>query len=256
MYASSPLEKEIMEEQELNSREEVATQYPESQDQSQTNQEPEPQPQVEDRQDRNWREMRERQMELEKRLQQKDEMLEKFMQAQLNTQAPQPLPEPEEPDEEYIPKGRVKGIAQKAVQPLEAKIQALEAKLAQQEQHKYMNSLRSKYSDFDDVVNVETLELLEKKEPELAATIAETKDPYKMAIQSYKYIKALNLVEDLPSAKRSKEIQKKLDANSKTVQSPMAYDKRPMAQAFKTTAADQTRLYEEMMHYAGQATGL
>ena len=252
--------KEIMEEENLNSSQEFAPQESENHAQTQVNEHSEVQPQnAEDgHQDRNWREMRKRQQELEQRLRQKEEMLEKFMSAQLESQTRQSevVEEPEEPDDEYISAGKVKGIARKSVQPLEAKIQALEARLAQQDQQKHMSSLRSKYSDFDDVVNVETLELLEIKEPELASAIAESKDPYKMAVQSYKYIKALNLVEELPNAKRSKEIKQKLDSNSKTVQSPMAYDKRPMAQAFKTTAADQKKIYEEMMFYASQATGL
>jgi hypothetical protein len=102
---------------------------------------------------------------------------------------------------------------------------------------------------------VETLELLETKDPELAETIAQLKDPYKMGIQSYKYIKALGLQNELPTARRHKEIEKKLEKNAKSVQTPMAYDKRPIAQAFKATEADKRRLYEEMMQYAQQSSG-
>ena len=246
-----------MDEHELNnSQEGVVTQdhevsyEPENQEPSPVNQE--------DVQEKNWREMRQRQKELEQRLRQKEEMLEKFMSAQLDSQArqtPAQVVEADDPDDEYIPAGKVKGIARKTVQPLEDKIKALENQLAQQQQEKYMSSLRHKYSDFDDIVNVDTLELLEQKEPELAATIAEIRDPYKMAIQSYKYIKALNLSDEVPNARRSKEVKKKLEQNAKTVQSPLAYDKRPMAQAFKASEADRQRLYEEMMGYASQATG-
>lgn len=247
-----------MDEQEQDSVSEFATQNLEAQDQQSHDNEAQVQAQqeVESRQERNWREMRKRQEELENRLRQKDEMLEKLMHAQLSSQTTKPEPEPEDPDEEYIPAGRVKGIARRTVQPLEQKIQELEQKIAQQEQQKYINNLKSKYSDFDDIVNQETLELLETREPELAAAIAETKDPNKMAIQAYKYIKALNLAEQVPTARRSKEVTKRLEENNKTVQTPMAYDKRPMAQAFKITEAKRNELYEEMMRYAGQATGL
>jgi hypothetical protein len=206
-------------------------------------------------QEKNWRAMRQRQKEMEYELKQKNEMLDKLLQAQ-KPQAVQEVVEPDEPDEEFVPAGKVKGIARKTVKPLEQKIQALEEKLAQQEQQKLIQTLRSSYSDFDDVVNVETLELLEKQEPELAATIAQLKDPYKMGLQSYKYIKALNLAEQLPDARRKKEVIQKMEKNAKAVQSPQAYDKRPMAQAFKSTQADKTRLYEEMMHYASKASGL
>lgn len=247
-----------MDEQEQDSVLEVATQNQDAQDQQSHEEETQAhvQQEAETRQERNWREMRKRQEELENRLKQKDEMLEKLMNAQMASQTKQPEPEPEDPDEEYIPAGRVKGIARRTVQPLEQKIHELEQKIAQQEQQKIFNNLRSKYSDFDDVVNQETLELLETKEPELAAAIAENKDPNKMAIQAYKYIKALNLAEQVPTARRSKEVNKRLEENNKTVQTPMAYDKRPMAQAFKITEAKRNELYEEMMRYAGQVTGI
>ena len=58
------------------------------------------------------------------------------MMQQQQPQATQPIAEPEDADEDFVPAGRVKGIAQKAVQPLEKKIQELESKLAQQEQQK------------------------------------------------------------------------------------------------------------------------
>jgi hypothetical protein len=208
-----------------------------------------------DANDRNWQAMRQRQKELELEIQRRDELLDRVLKNQ-TPQAPQPIPEPEEPDDEFVPAGKVKGIARKTVQPLEKKIADLEAKLAQQEQQKLMQSLHSKYPDFDDVVNVETLGMLEKNEPELATTIAQFKDPYKMGLHAYKYIKALNLVDQLPDARHKKEVIQKLEKNAKAVQSPTAYDKRPMAQAFKSTQADSKKLYEEMMFYAGQASGL
>ena len=205
--------------------------------------------------ERDWRAMRQRQKELEIEVRQKNELLDRFLQQQ-QLQGKQEVVEEEEPDEEYVPAGKVKGIARRTVQPLEKKIQDLEQKIAQQEQQKLIQSLKTQFSDFDDVVNVETLELLEKTEPELAATISQFKDPYKMGLHTYKYIKALGLIDKIPENRRSKEIIQKIEKSSKTVQSPMAYDKRPMAQAFKSTQADKTALYEEMMFFAGKASGL
>lgn len=211
--------------------------------------------QQEDPQERNWRAMRQRQQELEAEIRRRDEMLEMALKGH-QEQKPQIAEEPDDPDDEYVPAGRVRKIASKSVKPLEEKIHELETKLAQQEQQKRLESLRTKYSDFDDVVNIETLELLEKQEPDLAQTISEIKDPYKLGLQSYKYIKALGLNDQLPNARRKKEVDKKLKKNAKSVQSPQAYEKRPVAQAMVSTAADQKRLYEEMMHYASQASGL
>lgn len=77
--------------------------------------------------------------------------------------------------------------------PLQKRIDELEMQLQQQSQFNRLNSLKGKFSDFDEVVNPETLAILEEQEPELAQTICELKDPYKIGVQSYKYIKALNI---------------------------------------------------------------
>lgn len=212
---------------------------------------------VEDKQEKNWRQMRMRQNELERKLKEKDEMLEKFMQMQLSQQ-----PQKQEvdefdaiSDEEFIPKGKVKGLVKKEAARIAQDIARQEAEKLMQQQHQsqFMDRLKRQYSDFDEIVNAETLALLEEKDPELATTIAELKDPYKIGLQSYKYIKAMNLSEQAPEVRRSKEIEKKLEKNSKTVQSPQAFDKRPMAQAFRLTDAEKTKLYEEMQAYASQA---
>jgi hypothetical protein len=208
----------------------------------------------EEAKERDFRALRQRQKELEWENKQKDELLQRLMQQQ-QPKAAEPIVEPDEPDEDYIPAGKVKGIARKAVEPLMQEINELKSKLAQQEQQKLIQSLRSQYSDFDDVVNVDTLEILEKQEPELAATIGQFKDPYKMGLHSYKYIKALGLAEKVPEARQKKEVVQKLERNAKAVQSPTAYDKRPIAQAYVSTQADNKRLYEEMMGYASKATG-
>ena len=189
---------------------------------------------------------------LEEEIKKRDAMLELLLQKQ-STQAPQTQVEEEDfPDEEYASGGHVKKIAKKALKPLEQKILDLEKKIAQQEQEKQVSSLRDKYFDFDDIVNIDTLELLEKNEPDLAQVIGEIKDPYKMGLQSYKYIKALGLAEQVPNARRTKEVVKRIEKNEKSVQSPLAYDKRPMAQAMRLTEADKKALYEEMMTCAGR----
>lgn len=211
-------------------------------------------------QDRNWRNMRQQQKEKDLAIQQRDEKIA-TMEALLARLVPkqESVKEPVEEQfdlEEYANYNGVQKVTKKNLQPLEQKIQNLENLLHKQDEEKKINAFKAKYPDFDDVVNVETLELLEKKEPELAFSILELKDPFKMGLQSYKYIKALGLEAEVPNARRVKEVDKKIEKNSKAVQSPQAYDKRPMAKAFKATAADQKRLYEEMMHFASQAQGL
>ena len=198
----------------------------------------------EDAQERNWRAMRQRQSDLERQLKEREEMLSRLL---TNAVPPQKQPVEEElPDEEYSTYAGVKSVAKKHVQPLEQKIEQLEAKLRYKE-------LLDKYKDFEDIVNADTLSLLEQEDPELAQTIAELKDPVKMGIQSYKYIKALNLTSKVPNARRVREAEKKIEKSEKAIQSPLAYDKRPMAQAFRETEAEKKQLYEEMLGYASKA---
>ena len=240
--------------------EEVATQEPVSDDSTHAESEVQAEAsQKEAEQERNWKAMRQQQKEKDMEIQRRDEKIAN-MEAILASLVPKNTQKAEEEEpidlDEYANYKGVQKLAQKTVQPIEEKIRKLESLLEKQEQEKKISQFKSKYPDFDDVVNVETLELLEKKEPELARDISELKDPFKMGYQSYKLIKALGLADKVPDARRVKEIDKKIEQNSKAVQSPQAYDKRPMAKAFKTTAADQKRLYEEMMHYASQASGL
>ena len=213
----------------------------------------------EDSQERNWKAIRERQKELERDLKRKDELLESV----LKMQAASVPPKPQEVDEldsigddDYVPKGKSKRLVQKEMDPLKKRIDELEAQLNHQRQNDQVSRLRRQYSDFDEVVNSETMALLEQQDPELAETIVELKDPYKIGLQTYKYVKAMNLQAKVPDSRRSKEIDQKLEKNAKTVQSPLANEKRPMAQAFRLTDDLKSKLQEEMMHYAGFASSV
>lgn len=214
----------------------------------------------ENKQDRKFREMRLRQAELEKNLKAQMEMNEKLINA-MTSQTPK-AQEVDEldaiDDSEYLPKGKVKQLVEKRAQKIaeEAAKRETEKFMQQQQQNLFMDRLKRQYPDFEDVVNAETLSIFEEKEPELAATISESKDPYKIGVQAYKYIKALNISDDAPKVRRAKEVEKKLEENAKTVQSPQAFDKRPMAQAFKLTEAEKTKLYDEMMGFARMASAV
>lgn len=208
------------------------------------------QPAQESYQERNWRAMREKERQLEKDNRDKDELIRELIR---KNQAPVVPEEPELPDDEYLNKGHVKRLAKKAVEPLEKELEELRNQLATQKQQNLFDSLRKKFSDFDEVVNPETLALFDEREPELAAQIVASKDPYAIGVQSYKFIKASGLLDSVPSRRRQKEADKMLEKNAKTMQSPQAYDKRPMAQAFRLTEEDKSKLYEEMMGFASMA---
>lgn len=211
---------------------------------------------VQDHQEKNWKELNRAKKELERKARMQEEMIERLLQSQQQTPInSQPVVDELDsiPDDDHLVKGQSKKLVRKEVEPLQKRIDELEARLQKQTQVNLFDSLKRKYSDFDDIVNPETIAILEEQEPELAQTIVEMKDPYKIGMQTYKYIKALNISDQVPKARRSKEIDKKLEANKKTVESPQAFDKRPMAQAFKMSDQEKTKLYEEMMFYASQA---
>ena len=212
---------------------------------------------VEDSQERNWRELNRAKKELEKKAKMQEEWIEKLMKYQNPHQPAVQTSEIDEldsiPDDDHLVKSQSRKLVKKEVAPLQKRIDELEQQLHRQSEFNRLNSLKSKFSDFDEVVNPETLAILEEQEPELAQTICELKDPYKIGVQSYKYIKALNISDKIPASRRSKEVERKIESNKKVVQSPQAFDKRPMAQAFKMSEEEKSKLYEEMMRYASQA---
>ena len=81
---------------------------------------------------------------------------------------------------------------------------------------------------------------------------ASLKDPYKIGLQSYKWVKAKGLVEKVAPSRRTKEIEQKIDENKVNPQSPQVFEKRPIAQAFKVTKAERKVLWEEMHAAASQ----
>lgn len=209
---------------------------------------------VEDRQERNWREMRRQYDELKQVARTQSEVIEQLKSIQ--RPAVKEVDELDSvSDDEFIPKGKVKHLVAKEAKRIAQEIaqQETEKVMKQRDQSQYMDRLKRQYSDWDEIVTPETLALLEEQDPELAITIAETKDPYKIGLQSYKYIKAMNLTSKVPQARRAQEVEKKLEKNAKTVQTPQAYDKRPMAQAFRLTESEKKSLFKEMMDYASQA---
>lgn len=206
--------------------------------------------------ERNWKAMRIKNADLERQIREQKEMMDKLLQMQ------QAKPELDEfdsiSDDEFIPKGKVKALAKKEAQRQAEEIakREVEKVLHQRDQNQFMDKLTKQFSDFNDIVNPETLSLLEEKDPELAKTIIDLKDPYKIGLQSYKYIKAMGLVQVAPEARREKEIEKKLEKAEKAVPSPASFDKRPIAQAFQLTDAMKKELYLEMNRYASMASSV
>ena len=208
--------------------------------------------------------MRLKNAELEKRLKQYEDMQMQLMQAQIANAAPaqKEIDEFENiGDEEFIPFSKVKKLAEKNSQKVlknaeDLVRQEVQKALQKQHQDQFMDRLNRQYSDFSEIVNAETLSILEEKEPELAIMIADLKDPYKIGLQSYKYIKAMGLSQTAKETRREKEIDKAITKSEKAITSPLAHDKRPIAQAFKLTDAMKKDLYREMHGYAALASSV
>jgi len=210
--------------------------------------------------------MRLKNAELERELRQLKDVQMQILQAQLSSQQQQNVRQEVDEldtigDEEFIPLGKVKKLTEKSTQKVlknteELVRQEVAKALQKQHQDQFMDRLNRQYSDFSEVVNPETLSILEEKEPELAATIAELKDPYKIGVQSYKYIKAMGLSNAAKETRREREVEKAIAKSEKAITSPIAYDKRPIAQAFQLTDAMKKDLYREMHGYAALANSV
>lgn len=217
-------------------------------------------------QKRNWRATRTAIKERDEKLARQDqqlakqqEMLNKFLEMQMQKNEPKAPDEFANIDPDDFPTwGQAsKKFANDAESIAERKYQEFKKKEQEErlkeEQLRFRERLKSKYSDFDDIVSPDAIALFEEKNPELAQTIMELKDPYKMGLQTYHYIKAFNIGKDIPGKKHSREVDKRLEENERSVPSPQTYDKRPMAEAFNYKDADYSKLYNEMMGYAQKA---
>jgi hypothetical protein len=244
----------------LNSEvQEVATQ-----EQAQVNEVKESQAVQEPVTNQHLKAMRLKNAELERELKQLRDGQMQLMQAQLANIAParQEVDEFDQiGDEEFIPLGKVKKLAEKNSQKMlknteEIVRQEVQKAIQKQHDNQFLDRLNRQYPDFSEIVNPETLSILEEKEPELTSTIADLKDGYKIGVQSYKYIKAMGLYKTANETRREREIDKAIDKSEKAVTSPMSFDKRPIAQAFKLTDAMKKDLYREMHGYAAYASSV
>jgi hypothetical protein len=210
--------------------------------------------------ERNWKAMRLKNEDLEKRLREKDQLFEKMIQNQMEQKAKVQTPDEFDSigDDEFISKGKISKLVEAKAKKYAEDIvkQEVDAYAKKTYDASFQERLIRQYADFNQIFNPETLSLLEEREPELVKTIIDLKDPYKIALQSYKYIKAMGLDQKIPEVRREKEIDKAIEKSEKTIQSPAVYDKRPIAQAFQLTNAMKKDLYREMHQYASFASSV
>ena len=159
--------------------------------------------------------------------------------------------------QEYVAGEDVAKLLKQQKDEFRRELDELKKHSAQQQMASMFTEIKREYSDFDEVVNPDTLALLDESDPSTAQARAEIKDPSKQARLAYKMIKANGLVEKVPDSRRAKEVEKKLEQNKKTVQAPQAYSPRPMAQAFRNpeTKKEKEALWAETLKFANMSGG-
>lgn len=159
--------------------------------------------------------------------------------------------------EEFVPGEKVAKGFRKLEEKFERKVQEIEKKYAQKQYYDSYSELRREYPDLEEIVNPETLAIVKQTNPRLAEAWSRL-DDYSIAVQAYPYIKNAGILDKVNGGKRVKEVEKKIEQNKKTVQTPQVYEKRPMAQAFNLQSLSEEQkkeLQREMNHYAGLAGG-
>lgn len=144
------------------------------------------------------------------------------------------------------------------------KIRKMEQQLNQYNQQSSMlkteAKIKSKYSDFDDVVTRENLEILAAREPEIAQGLNANPDLYSKAITAYTMIKNLKIYssDKIMHAKEQQRINKKINENlskprAAASAAPQESDS-PLSHANrfseKMTDEERQRIYREMVQRA------
>lgn len=154
----------------------------------------------------NWREARKKIDELQRRLEDSNEMIEQLLHQS------KPAPEPSHEDDELSNLSNEDLITVGQAKKINANIarQVAEEVIRQKEAESAEDRLRSKFPDFYDVVTKENLNTLEKQDPELAQSIyLMSKTPYEQAVAAYKLLKRTEAIEDPSNKRRVEENTKK-----------------------------------------------
>lgn len=157
---------------------------------------PEAQPQAESSQESqepvvgskefNFRELENKNKEVERKLHEQEAMTKELL------EAVQKQNQPPAPKEEVLPDLRPDDIPEwQQVQQHVARAveKGVKESLAKQEQARLPKVVKERYSDFEEVVTDARIKQLEKDSPELAQAFSVAKDPYTAA---YKYLKAVH----------------------------------------------------------------
>jgi hypothetical protein len=210
---------------------EEVVQPQESVDQSQEHPPETQQEEVDSSKEYNFKELRESKKQLERELQELRDHVSQLSQPKAE-EAPQ---EYEIGDDDLVEGRHVKQYFQK-----------IQNYLQQKEQETIPDRLRSKFSDFDEVVSKENVEKLRKAEPEIYSSIVSGQDLYAKGVSAYKTLKALGIGGD--TYKQEKEHVQKTHAKPMSTQAVKGQGALAEANAFANglTPALKEQLRKEM----------
>jgi len=199
----------------------------------------------------NFRKMKEKALEAERRAAELEEALAKM-------QKQQPV-QPQEDAEEEIAVDADALVEGKHLSKVSKHIKKLEQQLQQYQQQSVVNAtelrLKTQYPDFDNVVTRENLESLRLTYPEIANTINSSSDLYSKAVSAYTMIKKLGLTADVEDYAEEKAVIHKnankpkpsAVLNPSQSESPMskvnAFAKGPLTDELKAAMLKEMNMY-------------
>jgi len=124
----------------------------------------------------------------------------------------------EEPQEETSTVGDEDLIEGRQYKALETQVRELKKHITQKELETIPERLKSRFSDFDDVVTKENIEKLKTTEPELYQSITSGNDLFAKGISAYKTLKGLGLYKSPQNFDKEKEVVKSNHSKPMSVQ--------------------------------------
>jgi hypothetical protein len=154
----------------------------------------------------NFEKLRRKTEALEQAIQDRDVVLKQQQQALDQFQsrfAPQDRDEFESlPNDELIDKAKLQRILQKDRENNRKQTEEIARQTYQRiDSENYQQKLYQAYPDYDQVVNSKNAEMLQEKDPEFMAALAEVKDEYKRRDMAYRKMKKLAQAEEKPKVK-------------------------------------------------------
>jgi len=123
-----------------------------------------------------------------------------------------------EPEEESSSVGDEDLIEGRHYKALESQVRELTKHVKQRELETIPERLKSRFSDFDDVVTKENIEKLKETEPELYQSITSGNDLFAKGVSAYKALKGLGLYKPKEDFSKQKEVVKNNHSKPMSVQ--------------------------------------